>query len=76
MNYVLPNLMGRLGNNMFMIAHAYARSKELNIPLIITRNQVRYEGNDYSQNIFRKLNFIEIKFKSLRIEYLKVNVQI
>jgi hypothetical protein len=57
--YIIPNIIGRLGNNLFMIAHAYAKSKELNKKLLIARNQVTYQGNDYSKNIFRKFDFIE-----------------
>ena len=57
--YILPHLQGRLGNNLFMIAHAYAKSLEYNKKLVVAREQVRYEGNDYSQNIFRNLEFID-----------------
>ena len=57
--YILPYLEGRLGNNLFMIANAYAKSLEYNKKLVIAREQVMYEGNDYSQNIFRKLEFID-----------------
>ena len=38
-----------------MIAHAYAKGLEYNKQVVIAKNQLVYEGNDYSQNIFSKL---------------------
>ena len=58
-DYIIPALGGRLGNNMFMIAHAYVKALEFNKQMVIAREQLIYEGNDYSQNIFSKFQFIE-----------------
>lgn len=58
-DYILPLLGGRLGNNMFMIANAYAKGLEFNKQVVVCRKQLIYEGNDYSQNIFRKLEFVD-----------------
>ena len=58
-DYIIPALGGRLGNNLFMIAHAYAKGLEFNKQVVVSRNQLMYEGNDYSQNILSKLEFIE-----------------
>lgn len=61
--YVIPTLGGRLGNNLSMIANAYARSRDFNLPLYICRSQVEYhngESNDnYSSTILSKFNYIE-----------------
>jgi len=58
-DYIIPALGGRLGNNMFMIAHAYVKSLEFNKQMVIAKEQLIYEGNDYSKNIFSKFQFIE-----------------
>jgi hypothetical protein len=58
-DYISPALGGRLGNNMFMIAHAYAKGLEHNKQVVVAKDQLVYEGNDYSQNIFSKLEFSE-----------------
>jgi hypothetical protein len=52
---VVPSIAGRLGNNMFMIAHAYAQSLEQNRQLIIPKEQVGHM-KDFINNIFRKLD--------------------
>jgi hypothetical protein len=57
-DYIIPLLGGRLGNNMFMIANAYAKGLKFNKQVVIPKWQLSYEGNDYSQNIFRKLEFV------------------
>lgn len=61
--YVIPSLGGRLGNNLSMIANAYARSRDFNLPLLICRDQVEYNNgvsnDNYSQTILRKFNFID-----------------
>lgn len=54
-NCVVPSIAGRLGNNMFMIAHAYARALDHNRQLIVPRSQVGHMG-DFLDNIFRKLD--------------------
>lgn len=58
-DYIVPGLGGRLGNNMFMVAHAYSKALEFNKQMVIAKDQLVYEGNDYSQNIFSKFEFIE-----------------
>ena len=58
-DYIIPLLGGRLGNNMFMVANAYAKALEYNKQMVIAKDQLVYEGNDYSQNIFSKFEFIE-----------------
>ena len=58
-DYIMPLLGGRLGNNLFMIAHALAKGFEYNKQVVVYRPHVIYHGNDYSQNIFRGLEFID-----------------
>lgn len=58
-DYIIPSLGGRLGNNMFMIANAYAKAIEFNKQMVVCKPQLSYEGNDYSKNIFNKLEFID-----------------
>lgn len=58
-DYIIPSLGGRLGNNMFMIAHAYCQGLIYNKQVVVAKEQLIYEGNDYSQNIFNKLEFID-----------------
>lgn len=61
--YVIPRLGGRLGNNLSMIANAYARARDFNLPLLICRDQVEYHNgvsnDNYSKTIFSKFNFID-----------------
>ena len=52
---VIPSMAGRLGNNMFMIAHAYAKALEQNKQLVVPRKQVGHMG-DFVNNIFRKID--------------------
>jgi hypothetical protein len=47
---------------MFMIAHAYAKGLEYNKQVLVDKSRLSYEGNDYSQNVFRKIEFIESSF--------------
>lgn len=58
-DYIMPLLGGRLGNNLFMIAHAYAKGLDYNKQVVVYKPHVQYHGNDYSKNIFRKLEFID-----------------
>ena len=51
----MPSLAGRLGNNLFMIAQAYARALDQNRQLIIPAKQVGHM-DDFKDNIFRKLD--------------------
>jgi Glycosyl transferase family 11 len=57
-DYIMPLVGGRLGNNLFMIAHAYAKGLEYNKQVVVYQPHVIYHGNDYSKNIFRGLEFI------------------
>jgi hypothetical protein len=52
---IVPSIAGRLGNNMFMIAHAYARALEQNRQMVVPRYQVGHMA-DFLDNIFRKLD--------------------
>lgn len=54
-NPVVPSIAGRLGNNMFMIANAYARALDENRQLIVPRYQVGHM-EEFLPNIFRKLD--------------------
>ena len=56
-DFIMPSLGGRLGNNLFMIANAYARAMDENRQLVIPANQVGHT-NDFINNIFRKLDFL------------------
>ena len=51
----MPALAGRLGNNLFMIANAYARALDENRQLIVPANQVGHM-DDFVDNVFRKLD--------------------
>ena len=53
--YTLPSIGGRLGNNMFMIANAYARALDNNSQLVVPSNQVGHM-REFQDNIFRKLD--------------------
>lgn len=56
--YIIPAIGGRLGNNLFMIANAYARGIEFNKQVVVYKPHIQYHGNDFSKNIFRKLQFV------------------
>jgi hypothetical protein len=51
----MPSLAGRLGNNLFMIANAYARALDQNRQLIVPAKQVGHMS-DFVDNVFRKLD--------------------
>lgn len=57
--FIIPSIAGRLGNNMFMIANAYARALDCNKQMVALKGQVIHAGIDYSQNMFRKIDFID-----------------
>jgi hypothetical protein len=59
MEYITCHIGGRLGNNMFMIAHAYARALDENKRFVVYKDYLLYHGNDYTQNIFRKIDLVE-----------------
>jgi hypothetical protein len=54
-DFIIPSLGGRLGNNLFMIANAYARALDQNRQLIVPAKQVGHM-DDFKDNIFRKLD--------------------
>ena len=62
-DYIIPIICGRLANNLFMIAHAYAKALDYNKRLVVCKNQVNYfngvSNDDYPNNIFRKIDFID-----------------
>lgn len=60
-NYVTCDLAGGLGNQMFMIAHAYAKSLEYNKRFVIPeKSNAGYCGLEHRlQNIYRKFDAIE-----------------
>ncbi len=60
-DYIIPSLSGRMGNQMFMIAHAYIKALEYNKQLVIAREHTfnGNDGDDYSQHIFRKIETID-----------------
>jgi len=57
-DYVIPFIAGGLGNNLFMIANAYARAMDGGKELYLYRKHVDYRDN-YPENILRKFNFID-----------------
>lgn len=58
-DYITPLIGGRLGNNMFMIANAYVKGLEFNKQVVVAKHYLSYEGNDYSKNIFRKIELVD-----------------
>lgn len=48
--------MGRLGNNLFMIANIISKGIKHNLPFYVAKNQV-YGYNLYKDNLYRKINF-------------------
>ena len=65
---IIPAIAGRLGNNMFMIANAYARSLDFNKQLVVEKNKVMHEC-DYSENVFRKIDFIDNLYDYKKYDY-------
>jgi hypothetical protein len=57
-DYIIPSLAGRMGNQMFMVAHAYAKALEYNKQLVISKDQTFVE-DDYTKHIFRKIETID-----------------
>ena len=60
-DYVIPSLAGRMGNHMFMVAHAYAKALEYNKQFVIAREHTvdGNNGDDYKDHIFRKVDTID-----------------
>lgn len=69
-DYVIPAIAGRIGNNLFMIANAYARALDWNKPLYVCKDQISYFNgvtqDKYSENIFRRIDFID-KFPEIHV---------
>ena len=59
MEYITCHIGGRLGNNMFMIAHAYARALDENKRFVVYKDYLTYGSDDYPANIFRKIDLVE-----------------
>jgi len=59
MEYITCHIGGRLGNNLFMIAHAYARALDENKKFVVKRDYLTYGDDDYPSNIFRKIDLID-----------------
>lgn len=55
-NYVTCHMIGRLGNQMFQIANAYAQSLRHNRQLVLPRNDTSV--SDYYNTVHRKLEFL------------------
>ncbi len=58
-DYIMPAIAGRIGNNLFMIAHAYAKGLEYNKQVLLPRIHIDYNDEKMSENIFAKLEYIE-----------------
>lgn len=58
-DYIMPGIAGRIGNNLFMIAHAYAKGLEYNKQVVLPRKHIDYNDEKFSTNIFAKLEYIE-----------------
>lgn len=55
-DYVLPLIAGGLGNNLFMIANAYAKAKKYNKKLYLPKKGIDQE---YIENVFKNFDFLE-----------------
>lgn len=58
-DYVMPSVAGRLGNNLFMIANAYDKALTYNKQLVVCKSQI-HNIDDYFNNIFRNIDYTEI----------------
>jgi hypothetical protein len=54
-DYVTCKMLGRLGNNMFMIANCISQSIKHNREYVIYSNQI-FDLNNYGTNIYRNIN--------------------
>lgn len=59
MEYITCHIGGRLGNNLFMIANAYARALDENKRFVVYRDYLTYGNDDYPSNILRKIDLVE-----------------
>jgi len=58
-DYIMPGIAGRIGNNLFMIAHAYAQGLKYNKQVLIPRIHIDYNEEKMSENIFKKLEYTD-----------------
>jgi hypothetical protein len=64
MEYITCHIGGRLGNNMFMIAHAYAKALDNNKRFVVYKDYLTYNSDNYPDNIFRKIDLVKTLDKS------------
>lgn len=57
-DYIMPSVAGRLGNNLFMIANAYDKALTYNKQLVVCKSQI-HDIDDYFNNIFRKIDYVD-----------------
>lgn len=62
-NYLTCCMVGRIGNQMFQIAHAVSQSLTHNIPFVAPLLDTSV--GDYLDNIFRDVNFYNFKTDNL-----------
>lgn len=55
-NYITCHMIGRLGNQMFQIANAYAQALRYNRQLVLPRHDTSV--SDYYSTMFRRLDFL------------------
>lgn len=54
--FLTCKMVGRLGNQMFMMANCIAQSLQYNKPFLFSKDQV-FDLNHYKDNVYRKLDF-------------------
>ena len=59
MEYITCHIGGRLGNNLFMIANAYARALDENKRFVVKKDYLTYGEDDYPSNILKKVELVE-----------------
>jgi hypothetical protein len=57
--YITCHIAGRLGNNLFMIANAYARALDENKRFVVYRDYLTYSNDNYLDNIFKKIDLVD-----------------
>jgi hypothetical protein len=74
MDFATSNLIGRLGNAMFQVAAttSYALDNNLSPKFPQIKNK---PYKHYSKNVFRKLNFDNVKATSIEFEYQEQNFE-
>lgn len=69
-DFITCNLIGRLGNIMFQVAHAYAKSIEYNRQFFISRHNNSII-NHFEESLFKKINFLDIDLNNLNYETIQ-----